>query len=487
MKEQEFGTKIFNAAKWSTVTEIAAKLVIPLTNIILARIVAPEAFGIIATITMIISFADMFTDAGFQKYLIQYEFKSNSDKYNYANVAFWTNLFMSLLLWSIIATFSGNIAAVVGNPGLGRVITLACIQLPLTSFSSIQLALYRRDFNFKTLFFVRVFALFVPIAITIPLALLGMSYWAIIIGTISTQVFNAIVLTVKSNWKPKAYYNIGILKNMLSFSIWSLGEAFSIWLTTWVDTFIIGSLLSDYFLGIYKTSTTMVNTIMSLVTASIVPVMFSALSRLQDDNDRFINLYFKMQRMISILILPLGIGIYLYSDLATDILLGSQWKEASKIIGIWALTSSIMIVFGHFCSEVYRAQGKPKLSLLAQILHLIVLIPVCIISARYGFWILIYARAIVRFQFIIVHFLIMKLAIKISIMKTLKNVLPIVISSLVMGGIGYLLGRIYTGVLWDLISIVICIFLYFSMLMLFSNMRKEVILLGKKLILNKLN
>src|SRR5690606_25193331 len=134
--------------------------------------------------------------------------------------------------------------------------------------------------------------------------------------------------------------------------------------------------------------------------------------------------YFKVQRLVAIIVLPLGIGVYLYSDLATQILLGNQWGEASKVIGVWALTSSIMIVYGHFCSEVYRAKGRPKLSFLGQILHLVVLIPTCLISSDYGFWVLVYARSWIRMQFVVVHFIIMKFAIGIPVIKTIKNVFP---------------------------------------------------------------
>ncbi|MDF2675036.1 MAG: lipopolysaccharide biosynthesis protein, partial [Clostridiales bacterium] len=326
------------------------------------------------------------------------------------------------------------------------------------------------------------FSLCVPAFVTIPLAYLGFSYWSLIIGTIVMQLSNAVILTIKSNWKPKWFYNIKVLKKMLSFSIWSLIEAISIWLTTWVDAFIIGSLLSEYFLGIYKTSTTMVNAIMALVTASTVPVLFSALSRLQNDTEMFNHIYFKMQRMVSILVLPLGIGVYLHSDLATQILLGSQWTQASEVIGIWALTSSLTIVFGHFCSEVYRAKGRPKLSFLAQVLHLVVLIPTCIISSKYGFWVLVYARSIIRMEFVLVHFIFMKFAIGIPVLKTVKNVFPILVSSVFMGLLNYFLQKLNEGLMWSFISIFICIIIYFGMLYLFPTIRKEINVIGKRLL-----
>jgi O-antigen/teichoic acid export membrane protein len=484
--EKQLNKKILNAAKWSSITEVIAKIIVPLTNIVLARILTPEAFGVIATITMIISFAEMFSDAGFQKYLVQHEFKNEKDKNQNANVAFWTNFVIAIFLWGIIALLDEQIAFIVGNPGLGIVISIACLQLPLTSFSSIQMALFRRDFDFKSLFIVRGFSIIIPFLVTIPLAVIGLDYWSLIIGGICMQLFNAIFLTLKSKWKPMFTYSFKVLKEMFSFSIWSLIEAISIWLTAWIDAFIIGYYLNGYYLGIYKTSTIMVNSLLSIITASTIPVLFSALSRLQKNNSKFEDLFFKFQRLVSILVFPLGVGVFLYSDLATKILLGNQWNEASDVIGIWALTSAIMIVFGHYCSEVYRAKGMPKLSFLAQVLHLIALIPTCIIFAKFGFWPLVLARSLIRIQFVLVHLIIMKTVMKISILKTINNVLPSIIAVIIMGIIGYLLKIVSDGFIWSIFSIVICVVSYIGVLLLFPKMRIELLEFIKKLFLNEL-
>ncbi|MBP1154405.1 MULTISPECIES: lipopolysaccharide biosynthesis protein [unclassified Paenibacillus] len=485
MEHKQLHGKIVSATKWSLITEVIAKIIVPLTNIILARILAPEAFGVIATITMIISFADMFTDAGFQKYLVQHQFKNEKDKQRSANVAFWTNFTISIFFWILIIFFNEQVATMVGNPGLGIVIIVACIQLPLTSFSSIQMALFRRDFDFKTLFFVRIIGILIPFVITIPLALLGLSYWSLIIGMICMQLFNAVILTVKSKWKPKFFYDFKTLKEMLSFSVWSLIEAISIWLTAWIDSFIIGYFLNEYYLGIYKTSTIMVNSLLAIVTATAVPILFSALSRLQNNNNEFVSMYFKFQRLVSMLIFPLGIGVFLYSDLATQLLLGKQWIEASDVIGIWALTSAIMIVFGHFCSEVYRAKGQPKLSFMAQILHLVVLVPTCIVAAKYGFLPLVYSRSLIRLQAVIVHLAIMKTAMKISVFRTFKNVLPTMIAAIIMGACGFVFKAVSENVVWSVMSIIICIFIYFWVLFLFPKMRGEIFILKTEMLPNR--
>ena len=478
----EMDNKVINATKWSSITEITAKIVTPITNMILARILTPEAFGVVATVTMIVSFADMFTDSGFQKYLVQHEFDSEEEIYQNANVAFWTNFGISILLWGIIILFKDELAELVGNPGLGDVVAVACLQLPLTSFSSIQMALYRRDFDFKTLFLVRVVAISIPFFVTIPLALLGLNYWSLIIGSIITQLANAVILTVKSKWKPGLFYKVTILREMLSFSIWSLIEAISIWFTSWIDIFIISNALTQYYLGIYRTSTTMVNSIMALITASTVPVLFSALSRLQNDPEEFNIMYFTVQRIVSIFVFPLGVGIYIFSDLATQIFLGNKWTEASNVIGVWALTSAIMIVLGHSNSEVFRAKGRPKLSFLSQVLHLIVVIPVCMISSKYGFWPLVYSRAWIRMQGLLVGIVIMKFCIRFPIEKAFINVMPTFISSLAMGVLGYLLHQVSANIIWSILSIFLCCVFYFGVLCLFPDMRIELIKLLNKVI-----
>lgn len=464
--------KVLNATKWSSLTEIAAKLVTPISNMILARLLTPDAFGVVATATMIFSFADMFTDSGFQKYLVQHEFANAQDREESTTVAFWTNLGLSLLFWMIIALFSEQIAVLVGNPGLGNVIVVACISLPLTSFSSIQMALFRRDFDFKTLFYVRMVAVVIPLVVTVPLAFITHSYWSIIIGTICGNLSNAIILTWRSSWKPKLFYSITKLKEMLWFSVWSLIEAVSIWLTNYIGVFIVGAYLSSYYLGLYKTSMNTVNQIMNLITSATTTVLFSALSREQNDRDSFQNTFFMFQRNVGLLIVPMGIGIFLYQNLITKILLGSQWMEAAGFIGLWGLVNSLKILLSNYCSEAYRATGKPKVSVLVQLSQLIVLIPAIIYGAKQGFETLYLLRCMVSLELIIVNLITVKIALKISPIRMVQNITPEIFAALIMAVVALGLKQISDSIIWEIVSIAICACVYFAVILLLPCTRK---------------
>ena len=474
--------KVKTATKWSAITEITAKLLTPVISIVLARLLTPEAFGVVTTLTMIITFAEIFTDAGFQKYLIQHQFTDDKDRDESTNVAFWSNLIMSLLIWGCIALFADPLVSLVGNPGLGHVLIIACISIPLAAFSSIQMAIYKRNLDFKTLFKVRVVGILVPLFVTIPLAFWLKSYWALVLGTISVNIANAVLLTWYSEWKPRLFYSWQKLKEMLSFTIWSFVEAISIWLTVYVDVFIVGTILSQYYLGLYKTSSTIVGQLMGLITMVTTPILFSALSRLQDNDYEFQQLFFKFQKIVSILILPLSVGIFLFSELITRIILGEQWLEASGFVGLWALTSGITIVLSHYSSELYRAKGKPKLSVLVQWLHIIVLWPTIIISSNYGFETLYISRSLVRFEMIMVNLIVMWTAIGISPVQMFKNIYPSILSAVLMASFYYLLPK--ANSIWtQFLYIGICGLTYLVSICMFKTERN--ILLNLKSIIKR--
>lgn len=462
-KEQNIISK---AIRWSGLGEILAKIMAPVANMVLVRVLMPEDFGILASINMIITFVDLFTDSGFAKYIIQSDFDSDKELYQFVNVAFWSNFTVSVMVWILIVIFRNQVALIVGNPSYGNVIAIASFQLLLTSFSSIQTALLKRSFEFKVLFMARIATAAVPLIITIPVAIVSKSYWALIIGSLSSASLAAIILTIKSKWKPSLYYSFCQLKKMLSFSIWSLAEAVAYWLGTWADVFIIGTAFSTYYLGIYKNSLNMVNSIMDLINASIISVLFSSLSRLKNEPKEFAEVYFSMQRVASYFLIPMGIGLFVFRKFATDIMFGRNWAEASTIVGVWSLASVIMLLFAGFNGEAYKAKGKPQVLFAFEMSYLAIMIPAYLFTKNIGFWEFVFTRGILVILQVIIGLVYMKKYIGFSVVKMITNIYPAIIPSLAMGIVGSLLVKESSGFIWNLVSIVFCCIIYFTLLFL---------------------
>lgn len=381
---ESLGTKTVRATKWSLVTQVASKLISPITTLVLAHLMAPEVFGVVALVTMVTSFADLFSDAGFQKYLIQHEYENEGRYRLSANVAFWTNLGVSLFLWGLIVVFREELATLVGDPTIGLAIAVACASLPLTALVSVQTAVYQRRFDFRALFFSKVGSSLVILLVSVPLALLGMGYWSMIAGTIASNLLLAVWLTVRSNWKPGLQYSLSELREMLSFSVWTLVEALSIWATSWAGAFVLGSMMDTYHLGLYNTSVSLANAVVGIVTGAVNPVIFASLSRLQGDRVKFDDAYYRMQKYLGFAVVPVAAALFVFSDAVVGLYLGDAWVETATFFGLYSLASAFVIVFSHISSNAYRALGRPRWSLLGQLAFLCFLVPSLVVGALGG-------------------------------------------------------------------------------------------------------
>ena len=367
--------KAAGAMKWSFVAQLVNKLVSPLTQIVLAHILVPEAFGVVATITMVTTFSQTLADAGFQKYLIQHEFRDTGELGRCSNVAFWSNLAVALSIWAIVAVFRNQVASFAGSPGAGDALAIACFSLPLNSFISVQLALCQRFFDFELVFKVKLASALLMALVSIPAALFGSGYWSLIIGALASDGCTAMLLFLKSSWRPGLFYRFSILRSMLSFSLWSLSEAVVLWAISWVGVFIIGSSMSTYYLGIYKNSVSITNNLLSVIESSVMPVFYSGLSRMQMDKSALRSFFYASQRALALFLLPVACGVMLLSNLVVVVLLGSQWLEGKALISWLAIMLSLRMLFCYMGNQTLRAVGKPGLITFICFSYLIVYVP----------------------------------------------------------------------------------------------------------------
>ena len=211
--------KVLNATKWSVISEVIAKVISPITTMVLARILSTEVFGIVASITAITSLADLLTDAGFNAYIIQHQFKDEGEKTSTFNVCFWSNFIISCSLYAVIFFNRVAFSSLVGASGYEKALIVAALVLPLTSVSSIEQAIMKKELNFKKVGIIKVVSKLVPFITTIPLALLGMEYWSLILGTLIGEVVNVILCLKFGGFIPRLYYSFNRLKEIFSFSI----------------------------------------------------------------------------------------------------------------------------------------------------------------------------------------------------------------------------------------------------------------------------
>ena len=467
--------KTSKSLKWTFLGEITAKLISPITNMILARLLLPEAFGIVATISIVISLSELLADSGFSKAIIQKDYDDEIDFSKSANTAFWATFIVAIVFFLVIAVFKDSISSLVGSPGYGIPLLVAAIQIPIFSLSSINLAVLKRNFEFKKIFWLRFASAIIPLIVATTMASLGFSFWSLIISGLASTAIQAILVIVFSKWKPKFSFSYLHFKKMLSFSALNLVEAFLVWLTSSITVFVITHFFDASLTGMYKLSVTTVNSLLNIVTAVFTPVLFSSLSRLKDDESSFKTMFSKFQKMISLALYPLGVGIFLYRDLATKIFFGDGWQQIVLVVGVYTLISAFIIPINHLASIVYFSKKKPIFSIISQIVYGSAILIISLVTPKYGFDYFVIARGIVTLTLAVTSLIFLNCFFGISIKSTAINLLPAVIGSLFVFGVGFILRDLLVGLWWDIIVISICVIVYFSIL--FLLFKKDVLTL----------
>lgn len=464
---------IGNAAKWNIAAEIIAKLIAPITTIVLARILAPEIFGIVASITAITSLADLLTDAGFNAYIVQHQFDSIEDQNRTVNVCFWSNFAISVVLYFVIFFFRYDFSKLVEASGYETALAIAALVIPLTSMSSISMAVMQKKLAFKKLGIIKIICKVIPFLTTIPLALLGFGCWSLIIGTLVGEVASFLLCFIFGDYRPRFQYKFKIFREIFSFTSWAYLESILEWLLKNGVILFLGAIYGAYYLGLFKNGTTIILQIITAVYALYGNVYKSAIAKYQNDDKKFKEIFLTFQRYTTLISIPLAVGVFLYRDFVTFVLLGEEYAEVSLLIGLWGLTGSLSIAFGNFYSDGIRAKGKPVILVIIDAIYLLGI----------GL-LLIFAKSITFQQFCIIYSLLkivqplLQMFIgyficKVSLWAVLKNTYIQIISAIIMA-VPVIVFRLYDrSVLISILSIVLCVFIFFGSVILLVPRKKE--------------
>ena len=463
---QGFSLAAKKSVKWSLFGELFAKLAIPISTMILARLLTPEVYGITTAVTIVVTFCEMVTESGFSKFLIQHDFSSKEEFKKYFSVSFISSIFLSILMVALVYIFRKPLSHAVGNDGYEMVLFVSCFQIPIASLNAIYSAVLKRDFKFKNLFQIKVIYSLVPFIITVPLAILGMKHWSLVIGSIAAQIIQLPLLILFSKNSFKLYFSFKYLKKTFVFAAPMILESIVIWLCSWTSTVFAARYFDLSTVGIIKVSNSTINSIFLLFSAAFTSVLFPALSRLKNDKNEYQKTFISIQSAALSILIPLGIGVYFYSKTVCDIFLGSQWERAAFVIGIFALTKPLIICFNNFQSEVFRSNGHFYSSILYQLVMLSIDITLKLTLGKISYSWFIWSTVISDLLITTITLGILTIRYKFSIMAELKSLAIPLCCSALMAPLAYLGASSNRNIVVTVLQAVICATLYFLLLAL---------------------
>lgn len=341
--------------KWNLLDKIVSQGVGFAINVLLARLLLPEDFGLLGMVVVIIGFASVFKDFGLGSAIIQKKEITADD----LSTVFWFNLGMGGLLTGIIYLSAGAIAGYYALPALKPIAELLSVTYFISALNIVQVSLLRKKMDFRKLFMVNASSTIISGGVAIALALAGWGVWSLVWKMIVFVSVANLVLWLGSNWRPKLTWSKESLKEIMGFSLPLLGtQSLNYWVRN-IDNLLIGKYLGDSALGFYNQSYRIMLIPVSQITGVISNVLFPSLAQIQDDKVRIKKIYLKVTKLLSFVTFPLMFGLCALAEPFVQIVLGEKWMPMVPVLRYLSIVGAFQSI-GTLNGNIFQATGKTK-------------------------------------------------------------------------------------------------------------------------------
>lgn len=457
---------IISSFLWKYLERTGTQIVQFAVQIILARLLLPADFGIIALLLVFINLAQVFVQSGFNTALIQ---AKNANETDFSSV-FYLSLAVAGILYLILFFTSPYIALFYKMPALCDSLRVLSLILFLGAVNSVQNAVVAREFKFKQLFYSSFGAILCSGMIGIVLAYRGLGIWALVWQQLLNQLFLCIIMWFTVKWRPHLLFSFTRVKKLFSFG-WKL--LISALLDTGyreMQNLVIGKMFAPSALGFYNRGSMFPQVIVGNIDGSIQSVMLPALSREQDNPQRVKEMMRRAITMSSFIIAPLMMGLIVTAEPVVKIVLTDKWLPCVPFVRICCL--SFLFYPIHTSNlQAINALGRSDIFLKLEIIKKILGVSILTITVIcYGTVMAIAWSAVVSgIVSTLINSYPNKRLLKYSYLEQLKDILPSVALAGIMGALVYLVSLLnYNIYATLLLQIVVGIVSYAALAKLFK-------------------
>jgi PST family polysaccharide transporter len=424
--------KSINGVMWAATQTWGVRVISFLVMIALARLVAPEAFGLVAYATVFIAFAQIFVDQGFSDAIVQFSHLNRE----HLDTAFWASVLMGGLLSLITVFASDRIAGLFREPQLVPVIRWLSPVFFLSAMSSVQQAILRRALAFKALTVRSLAANLLSGVIAVLLALRGYGVWSLVAKLLVSAIVNMVMLWQVSDWRPGFRISIKPFQELFLFGISIVGGNFVDFLSVHSDDFLIGYFLGPVALGYYTLAYNLLIVTTDLLISVPNAVAFPLFSMVQADPAGVKRAFSRVILLQSMVAFPIFLGIAVLSSEVIVQLYGAQWIASIPVLQLLMLIGLVRSAM-YIYSSVFRAAGKPSWRFWVYLLTAVLNVIGFALVVRLGIIAIAASYVAVSYLLMPIYFVMIRKLIGVSIRSHLSQYGPAVISSLAMVAIVY--------------------------------------------------
>ena len=412
---------------WSTAQSWGSQCISLVVFSILARLLNPESFGLIAIAAVFLGFVNLFLDQGFSQAIIQ----RRELEREHLDTVFWTNVSISVLLTFISIASADLIAKFFTQPDLTSVIRWLSLSFLIGSLNNVQVSILQRNLNFKPLAIRSLIATLGGGVIAVSMALMGFGVWSLVCQQLANRIIQVLVLWTASDWRPRLSFSPKHFRDLFSFGMNVLGINILNFVVTNGDNLLIGYFLGPVPLGYYNLAYRLLTTVAQLFIGVASSTAMPIFSSIQDDLPRLRNVLYEFVELTNTIAFPVFLGMSVLAPELVIVIFGEQWKASIPVIQILNIIGILQAGF-YYNSPLILAVGKPQLKLWLDFARSIFYFTAFFISVRWGIIAVASSYVISAYIFALITLRVIKQAVGLTIKEYLSNYTTPLTASLIM-------------------------------------------------------
>lgn len=349
---------VVSGIKWTSVSNFGRRILSLLVNIILARLLLPEDFGLVAMAAVVLGFIDIFKDLGTGAALIQR--KEVSD--DLFSSIFWFNVGFGVLATGVTVACAPLVAAFYKEPRVTPVLMAMSVSFLLSALTIVHNGLMQRQMRFVTLAKIEVAAAAVSYTIGIGAALLGHGVWSLVYQVVSNSAVFLVLIWFASSWRPRLAFHWGEVRSVMSYSLNLAVFNVFFYFAQNVDNFLIGRYLGSEALGYYDLAYKLMTFPMQAISAVFGKVMLPFYARAQEDLPRFRAAFLRSAEAIAFVTFPLMLGLMATRAPFVLSVFGPKWTPVITLLALFAPVAALRSI-STTTGSIFMAMGRADLQL----------------------------------------------------------------------------------------------------------------------------
>lgn len=428
-----------NGVIWSAIERFSVQGVQFVLSIIIARLVSPSEYGLIAMLGIFMAIAQTFIDSGFYNALIQKKDRSEID----FSTVFYFNIAISVVVYLILFFASPFIAKFYNEPLLDIVTKWVGLNLIISGLTIVQRAKLTIALDFKTQAKASLIGVILGGVVGVTMAYYGYGVWALVAQTLTSGTINSLLLWVFAKWQPSFIFSVESFKTLFSFGskLLASGLLHTIYINLY--SFVIGKQYSATDVGYYNRAYSLAQFPSTNIVQTITRAIYPLQCEMQDDDERLAATFHQYIRLSCFIIFPLMVGLAAISKPLISIMLTDKWLPAAEPLLILCLAYMwypIMLING----QILTVKGRTDYCFKAEVIKKVVAIIILISTMPFGLKALCWGVVLYNIIDIIIIIFFTKRVIQTGYRRQVKNIVPIFLTVVLMGCITYFIPQSIT-------------------------------------------